>query len=256
MHVSPDGRFEWNGTEWVPRTADAPEAPVSPDGNYRWTGSEWAPIHTTANVAPPASGAPQAPSSGSNTLVWKVVAGLGVGIGAVALIVALGSGGSEAPAALAGSPEPVAPAATSTPTAPSAPSDVSAPPTDSESESPEADPSTSAMSPALFALDGEANASELLKDASDAQTALEQGGTFRLVSNGAEMSFNLAQLQALTPPEGVANKWNAAMSDLQEALDDYTQAIDGDSVSKIAAAIDTIETAARTARKIAQQTAP
>lgn len=128
-------------------------------------------------------------------------------------------------------------------------------PTEGEA-TPAGDATSTSSSAAQFALEGRANATELLKDAADAQTALKQGGTFRLITNGAEMSFNLGQLQALTPPKRAAGEWNDAMSTLEDAVTHYTKAIEGDSVSKIAKAIDEIKVAARTARRIAEQTAP
>lgn len=38
--VSPDGRYRWNGAQWVPVVA---AAPVSADGRWSWNGVQWVP---------------------------------------------------------------------------------------------------------------------------------------------------------------------------------------------------------------------
>src|SRR3954454_19567900 len=40
--VSPDGQWQWNGTDWVAASAASPHSgQVSEDGQWRWTGSDW-----------------------------------------------------------------------------------------------------------------------------------------------------------------------------------------------------------------------
>lgn len=42
--ISDDGRYRWNGSEWLPTTpTPPPTAPpqYSPDGRYWWNGTEW-----------------------------------------------------------------------------------------------------------------------------------------------------------------------------------------------------------------------
>jgi len=38
--LSPDGRYVWNGAQWVPT---APRAQLSPDGRWIWNGVQWIP---------------------------------------------------------------------------------------------------------------------------------------------------------------------------------------------------------------------
>lgn len=39
--VSSDGRWAWDGSQWVPRSA--PPQTTSPDGLWVWDGSRWQP---------------------------------------------------------------------------------------------------------------------------------------------------------------------------------------------------------------------
>ena len=45
--LSPDGRWRWDGTRWVPAEQGAPAQaaarPVSPDGHWEWDGGRWVP---------------------------------------------------------------------------------------------------------------------------------------------------------------------------------------------------------------------
>src|SRR5439155_24337549 len=54
--LSPDGMWEWNGTQWIPAEQQAAEPEpepepakqerqLSPDGNWEWDGSSWVPAH-------------------------------------------------------------------------------------------------------------------------------------------------------------------------------------------------------------------
>ncbi|MDX6230199.1 MAG: hypothetical protein QOI76_3589 [Frankiales bacterium] len=67
--LSPDGMWEWNGTQWVPaeqqQAAPEPEPvkverQLSPDGHWEWDGSAWVPAQQEA-VAPVPAGAHVSP---------------------------------------------------------------------------------------------------------------------------------------------------------------------------------------------------
>jgi len=116
--------------------------------------------------------------------------------------------------------------------------------------------SASTMSPADFALSARGDLRDLLKDAGDAQEALDEGGTFRLISNGGGMTFNVGQLQALEPPKPVASEWNRGLAVLDQAVQDYVDAVGGDSVSKIQRTINEIERSAEALKEVAESAAP
>ena len=49
-HLSPDGGWQWTGTQWVPNTqAPTQTGHLSPDGRWLWTGIQWVP-NTQASV--------------------------------------------------------------------------------------------------------------------------------------------------------------------------------------------------------------
>ena len=112
------------------------------------------------------------------------------------------------------------------------------------------------MSAAAFAVSARGDIKELRKDAGDAQVALDDGGTLRLITNGGEMSFNLGQLQALEAPKSVATEWNRELKKLDKAVTAYTEAVSGDSVSKIQKSIDAVERSCDTLLDIAEAAAP
>jgi len=60
------------------------------------------------------------------------------------------------------------------------------------------------------------------KDLADLERALNEGGLFRTVGNVLELSFNLGQLQSLTPPTEIADDWNAGMERLESLIDEVS----------------------------------
>jgi hypothetical protein len=62
--LSPDGMWEWNGTQWVPADQQAAPEPepepakverqLSPDGHWEWDGTAWVPAQQEAVAAVPA----------------------------------------------------------------------------------------------------------------------------------------------------------------------------------------------------------
>jgi hypothetical protein len=71
--LSPDGMWEWNGTQWVPAEQQQaapepvaepepvkPERQLSPDGHWEWDGTAWVPAQQEA-VAPVPAGAHVSP---------------------------------------------------------------------------------------------------------------------------------------------------------------------------------------------------
>lgn len=55
--LSPDGRWEWDGKEWIPAAnAPPPDVPPlktkTPDGRAEWDGKEWVPIDGASSPTP------------------------------------------------------------------------------------------------------------------------------------------------------------------------------------------------------------
>ena len=70
------------------------------------------------------------------------------------------------------------------------------------------------------------------------------------------MSFNVGQLQALEAPQSVETEWNRELKKLEKAVTGYTEAVSGDSVSKIQENIDAVERSSNTLLDIAKAAAP
>ena len=89
-----------------------------------------------------------------------------------------------------------------------------------ESETPD-----SPDSPVYFATSARGNLRDLYKDLSDTRNAVNEGSVLRLIGNSIELSFNLGQLGALTPPAQIADDWNREFRTLERAVDAVTAAI-------------------------------
>ncbi len=209
-----------------------------------YPGSTWRDIGTGKTVAT------ELPTQGEQNIMKKIAT-----LGVVAVALAL-----SACAAPADAPEPQA---TVTVTAEPTPVETESEPTPEETEleatpeeTEEADDQSVGMSAAAFAVSARGDIKELRKDAGDAQVALDDGGTLRLITNGGEMSFNLGQLQALEAPQSVATEWNRELKKLDKAVTAYTEAVSGDSVSKIQKSIDAVERSCDTLLDIAEAAAP
>jgi hypothetical protein len=44
VQYSPDGRYFWDGQQWVPVAPPPPAVQLSPDGRYSWDGQQWVPV--------------------------------------------------------------------------------------------------------------------------------------------------------------------------------------------------------------------
>ena len=98
-----------------------------------------------------------------------------------------------------------------------------------------------ADSPVIFATSAKGDLKDLDKDLGDLLDALAKGSTFRLITNSAELSFNIGQLESLEPPTSVAAAWKQQFGALQKSIKAVQSAISNDSSvssmkSKIAAA--------------------
>jgi hypothetical protein len=143
--ISPDGKYEWNGTAWVP----VPDAPspvsnlVSPDGKYEWNGTAWVAVNGPPRPLPPPPPAPLPAPGKQSHLVRNIV------LGVVALIVvgtcinAIGSGSkSNNSASMATSSPAASPHTVAAASAPAASPLISAPaPAPAITPSPKAVPS-------------------------------------------------------------------------------------------------------------------
>jgi len=73
--LSPDGRYMWNGTQWM--------SAISPDGRYRWDGSGWIPV----SVGPSAYAVPAVGATGGLGYQLGGSAAWSMGFGLVSILV-------------------------------------------------------------------------------------------------------------------------------------------------------------------------
>ena len=92
-------------------------------------------------------------------------------------------------------------------------------------------PSPTPDSPTYFRSSALGDLADLKKDVSDAQRALEKGGSWRLLGNAAEIAFNVGQLQALTPPTKYAKTWNKHLTTLDGLSTQFMDSISSSSVT-------------------------
>jgi hypothetical protein len=94
-----------------------------------------------------------------------------------------------------------------------------------------ASPTPTPDSPTYFRTSALGNLTDMKKDISDAQTALEKGGSWKLLGNAAEMAFNVGQLQALTPPKQYSKTWSKQVLQLDGLTDKFLDSISNGTVS-------------------------
>lgn len=63
------------------------------------------------------------------------------------------------------------------------------------------------------------------KDLDDVETTIDDGGYWRLLSNTAELRFNLEQLRGTTAPKFLSADWDDVLDDLDDALQDLAASI-------------------------------
>lgn len=223
----------------------APTSHVSPDGQWIWNGTEW-----VANSAAPA-GPPPMPEPRSTHRGLKIaggVAGVLIALGAIGAI-AGGDGdptGTPVPASQTQSQpaeEPAdAPAEEPTPEpAPSTP----APATEEPAEEPADEPVSErdSLSVTQEVKDAGENIDDLNEDIADMQHDVNSGSSGWATWNYAEIAFNVGQLEAFEAPESISDEWDAAMKDLVSAGEDLSAAVEADSISKMKSALQDLETA-------------
>ncbi len=102
--LSPDGRWFWNGTQWVPAAAPVRQGAaglnswsshVSPDGQWLWNGTQWLATRNVTHASTAPTPTPSTRGKSWKTLMVALVTGT-VLLASLALgAVALGSGSSS-----------------------------------------------------------------------------------------------------------------------------------------------------------------
>jgi len=89
----------------------------------------------------------------------------------------------------------------------------------------------SSVSPA-FEMRARGDIADLAKDLDDMAIAATEGGFFRILGNSVELSFNVGQLQSLTPPEEIAADWDKALTRVSNRVDAISEAISSEATTQ------------------------
>ncbi|WP_166878977.1 hypothetical protein [Salinibacterium sp. ZJ450] len=128
------------------------------------------------------------------------------------------------------------------------PEETEAPPEPVVTPEPEPEPPAPAPAPApvaapavdieFFKTMAGGDITDLNKDLDDMIVAVNEGGTWRIMGNSIEISFNFGQLEAADPPASIAGEWAAALETLRPYVDGIGDAAGTDNFTGIRAYVD------------------
>lgn len=191
---------------------------------------------------PPAASSASAPTSSRSKNRWLIggaIAAAVILVGSVGTAIGAGSNrepvqqASAAPAAIA-TQEPTSAEPTPTPTPPTATA-----------------PAIDAVDSVAFRAQAGSHLDDMNKDLDDMVVTVQEAGFWRLLSNSAELAFNLGQLEGLDVPPGVVNTWPASLTSLGAALDVLSDAVSTQDGPTILAAIEGVRAQVEAARGVA-----
>jgi hypothetical protein len=128
--------------------------------------------------------------------------------------------------------------------------------TDSASTSDPADTSRASESdsPIIFSASAQRDLVDIRKDLDDLVSAIQDNSVFRLLSNVAEIDFNIGQLQSTDPPLGIADSWNEALNELESSVGTLSTLVSGDGTSKqIRGQIESVKVSIKELERIVEQ---
>jgi hypothetical protein len=132
-------------------------------------------------------------------------------------------------------------APTQSPSASESPVEIpSETPSPSISESPTESTAPVPDSPVQLRTSALGDLADMRKDVADAKKRIQDGGIARLYGNALELAFNIGQLQSLEPSEDIAEEWNAKLTRLETAVDEFSDGLSSESVSKSRAHLNEI----------------
>lgn len=87
------------------------------------------------------------------------------------------------------------------------------------------------LSPVEFQSSALGDLSDMRKDVADIKDRIDEGGLIRLYGNVVELTFNVGQLQAISPGEDSEDVWKEKLVLLENAVDDFSNGLSADSVA-------------------------
>jgi len=104
--------------------------------------------------------------------------------------------------------------------------------TDESTVDTEIDTAAQPESPVVFRAQAQGDIDDMQRDVADLQRAINDNSVFRILSNTAELSFNLGQLGSPTPPQDVAEAWKEGLADLDSEISSLSDLVSGDGTTK------------------------
>jgi hypothetical protein len=89
------------------------------------------------------------------------------------------------------------------------------------------------------------------KDLDDLVVTVQEDGFWGLLSNRAELSFNLGQLEGLDVPAAGSQAWPASLTQLDGTLDALSDAIDSGDGPSILSAVEVVRAQVQSTREVA-----
>ncbi|MCS5720012.1 hypothetical protein N1027_17920 [Herbiconiux sp. CPCC 205763] len=108
---------------------------------------------------------------------------------------------------------------------------------------------------AAFTASANSQLDDVNKDLNDMIITLDEDGFWRLLSNYGELSFNLGQLQSLTPPPNIAAEWNTQLVQLEANFGAIGDAISADQKDAVRPAVEAAAYQSATLREVASRAA-
>lgn len=256
-YPNPDGSATsryWDGDQWTEQTTpNIPPPPPPAHTGMAGPADPTVPLIQPVPTSPPPPAPAPASAGSSSKKKWVTAGAIAAGVILVGSIgAALGAGrGNDDPQPAAAPTVTVTAEAPSPEPEPVVEEEPEATPEEAPEPPPTEEPEEPAADPVAFKAQSNSHLDDMRKDLDDLRTTVDEEGFWRLLSNYAELAFNLGQLEGLDVPANVEKKWASQLTKLDKRLDELSEAITTEDGPTILAAVSKLEDQVESARKVA-----